>query len=161
ILRNLPSLGMLPDSHPYRFVFIDACQCGMKPYWARAFGIPDTMSSGDVIRHPILARAFLGWTGTVFSVGNDTQAIQYQQTLSYFYTLWLRGFTLEQCVKACSKFGSPGAPYDPAGIMNIQLPLGLPQDYLSWQAHPTPGQKPDLPGGFTRIYGYSGLTRTG
>ncbi|MGD0743720.1 MAG: hypothetical protein ABSA45_01060 [Verrucomicrobiota bacterium] len=51
-----------PDwKHPYRFVFLNACQTADNDHFAHAFGIPDRITSQDL--NSKLPQAYLGWVG--------------------------------------------------------------------------------------------------
>src|SRR5213594_3064640 len=53
---------ILDINHPYRFVFLDACQTGKTALWAEAFGIPGKMIAYNKIRnHLELASGGLGY----------------------------------------------------------------------------------------------------
>lgn len=74
--------------------------------------------------------------------------------LSFFFSLWQGGqFTLEQCANACSRFGDPGPPYDPLGIIHIHFPLGAIYRQLFDEIL-------DFPENLV-IYGYPRITRLG
>jgi len=146
-----------PPQHPYRFVFLDACWTGADPKWARAFGIKKRITYSELASTPEKAQAFLGWSGIIFTPASHQICLDYQKTLAFFFNLWQLGFPLDQCVEACSNFGSPGFPYDPWYLIDITIPLGLPQNFYQYYG----GRKGDDPGSYTRIYGYPGITRTG
>ncbi len=147
--------------HPYRFVFLDCCYAGADSCWAQAFGIFGHSSFADVSGNPERACAFLGWNGEVANVYGSDECQEYSYTLSLFFELWQGGSSLDECVQACSRRGSPGPPLDPYNQINITFPLGLPKS--SFALPPTrPGAAPNpLPGAYISYYGYPGLTRLG
>lgn len=138
---------------PYRFVFFDCCEAAKDTTWAYAFGIPRTITESDVETHPERQRAFLGYTGDTYSWNDETEYDEYEDTLQFFFELWQDGFTLSDCVDACSYLGWPGPATDPYHEVTIQIPIGLPLGFnYSWG-------KP--PGSLKKIYGYPEITRTG
>ena len=144
-------------NHPYRLVFLDACQTGNGPGWANAFGIKDSLTYNDVQSHPEKAQAFVGWKGEVVSPAvasafNDS----YNLTLLAFFWLWQNGTPLTDCVYTCSHKSDLAdyienvLGYDAPDLL---IPLGAPQNYLS-----SGGTKL---GDATTFFGYPWITRLG
>lgn len=50
--------------HPYRFVFLDACDTADDSKWAHAFGIIDRITSTELENNPLAVQAFIGWNGS-------------------------------------------------------------------------------------------------
>lgn len=156
ILGNSYNFGQPEFAHPYRFVFLDCCDAG-DGLWYSSFGIPTYISYQDAETKPLEARAFLGWSGTVFSLTADTTIIDYgDNTLFMFFYLWGEEVPLKNAVYACQTIGNVNPAYDPYGLVYIDWPLGAPADFLS----KSPGPNDSLHSR-TRLYGYSSLTRSG
>jgi hypothetical protein len=155
IIGNTTLLGSpRARGHPYRFVFLDACWTGRVPLWAAAFGITESVTYQQLLDRPERVQAFLGWNRRIAMASNATEASAKQTTLTFFFGLWQRGWSLETCVEACSRFGHPPAFLDPTGLINITFPLGAVRfsDQL-----PVLVQSPES----KAIYGYPKITRTG
>jgi hypothetical protein len=160
-------------AHPYRFVFLDCCDTAGGTDWPKAFGIPARQISS--ISDPKMARAFLGWTGDVFSF-NGLIANEYLYTLSTFFgSCWQPGGgnTLQYCVDFCT---------DPMGLWTYFIQTGIitqQQWYSGGYVFPDGSAKDVWPigrsiyyspsasfqkypdGSLTKIYGYQYITRTG
>jgi hypothetical protein len=135
--------------HPYRFVFLDACQTADDLFWANAFGILGPMTSLDVERNPYRVQAFVGFKGHSQAQGSDSDWWDYEATYLTFFNAWMNGLTLEACLKTASSS-------DPIPPNNITLgfPLGkkfgLPYSLV-----------PGINDFRLVVYGYPWITRSG
>ena len=140
--------------HPYRLVFLDACETATDTLWAQAFGIPKTLTYQQLSSHPEKAQAFLGWKTVTAGMNTDQKAQDKQDTLNFFFSLWQSNrYPLEECYQACSKLGNPGPQYDPSGLVNIKFPLGALHNIENDGVIPWPASKV--------IYGCPRITRLG
>jgi hypothetical protein len=129
--------------HPYRFVFLNACDTAGGSCWARAFGIKDkiTYAQASQIGH---AQAFVGWVNESRAPENDDDWYNMEETYAVFYSAWMNEVPLEDCINAASSNSLP-------------LPLGEP---FPWYEYAFPSIYHTLPY-HIRILGYAGLTRSG
>src|SRR5690606_37643544 len=118
-LGNVRSVrGGIAASHPYRFVFLDACETAATKDWQRAFGFfYPPFSTSHVWNGDRPPRAFLGWQKPKTGLGNVyTTALTAQDfgtTLNVFYAAWMSGFTLDYCIRLASS-------------KSLALPLAVP-----------------------------------
>jgi len=116
-LKNSYTVTNYNNSNPYRFVFLDGCSTAAGKNWQRAFGIPDF---NEVARNKTGPQAYVGWANTVTDwLGGNEDPVQganiskaYTQTLNNFYTLWMRGSTLAECIdnSSLSLYGTAPLP---------------------------------------------------
>jgi hypothetical protein len=155
--------GMMPalhvPQHPYRFAFIDACRGAEKPYWAKAFGIPKSLSYSQLSENVDRAQAFLGWAlmqgnREIRAVGAPDGCEWYACTLWAFFDQWMDDVPLYSGAYLCAR-PSPlqWYIYDREGIY-----LDLPQ-VVTMGAPEQTGIKVD--GSSVKIYGYPYITRNG
>ena len=118
--------------HPYRFVFLDACNTASDLRWANAFGVLPNITSQQADAKPGRVQALLGWKTTP---GYPTPDGFYDKMLTEqrFFNAWMGQSDLITCINAAQ---------DP----NLTWPLGY--RYI-------------LPNGKWNIYGYPWITRTG
>jgi hypothetical protein len=83
--------------HPYRFVFIDACDTGAGNF-CEAFGIPaQTLSTNNFAAQGVESRAFVGMKSWKLNLDVLTWE-NYSLMTGYFLTDWLNGVNLQTCV---------------------------------------------------------------
>jgi trimeric autotransporter adhesin len=150
IASDLNNLGWLPKhgySHPYRFVFLDACETADDDRFAEAFGIiaPDTETQLGNWK----VQAFVGWVGSPRAPNSDAEWSEYTMTLYVFFSSWMQGSTT---LAACLNKASNPDPYG-NGSLILDFPLGI--KYTWFQQHI---------GGYSnsfhwKIYGYPNITR--
>ena len=140
VLQGKNSLQRL---HPYRFVFLDACDTAGGLCWAKAFGILPRLTAMEIYKNPEKGQAFLGWVnnepGPVYDSGFPSLA----KTYTVFFSAWMNGYPLEDCIN----FGNSTYPYGKDEGTE-----------LDWPFDRVP---PFWPNNFwMRIYGYAGLTKS-
>jgi len=83
--------------HPYRFIFIDACDAG-KANLCEAFGIPAfTVSTNYFATAGVESRAFVGFKSVKFNL-NEFTWYNYTAMTGWFIADWLRGLSVQDCV---------------------------------------------------------------
>jgi hypothetical protein len=136
------------NEHPYRFVFLNACDTADDPGWAHTFGICDRITTDELSDRPDRVQAFVGWNGEPRAPqGNEW----YDEAITYelFFNLWMAGYSLHSCIYISSQTNPTVPPY------TLNFPLGKKFDYpyngvLNCNNH-----------FHIRIYGYAGICRTG
>jgi hypothetical protein len=147
-LQNKYDANGIWNQHPYRFVFLNACDTADDPGWAHTFGICDRITTDELSDLPDRVQAFLGWNGEPRAPqGNEwsDEAITYE----LLFNLWMAGHSLHSCIYISSQSHPTVPPY------SLNFPLGKKFDY--WHS------------GFfgsnnrfrIRIYGYAGICRSG
>jgi hypothetical protein len=131
--------------HPYRFVFLDCCSAGTLA-WQHAFGITEMRLQSP--KDDRLARtgpqAFVGWTSDRPGCAGDASAWEhYGDTLEVFFSAWMLGYPLADCVK----FASDRHSTDPIYGRPLTKPFPVPKNKDLW------GWSSKL-----RIGGYRGIT---
>jgi hypothetical protein len=137
------------NGHPFRFVFLDACDTADNPDWAHAFGICTKITSDELADKPDRVQAFLGWNGEPRApVGNEWN----DEALTYavFSNYWMSRHSLHSCIYVASQKHPLG---DPSTTLNF--PLGKKFDY--WHS----GFLGSNNKFHLRIYGYAGVCREG
>jgi Bacterial TSP3 repeat len=147
-----PNQGM-QISHPYRFVFLNACDTANDRDWAHAFGILDSISPAQVAIRPLGAQAFLGWIGEPRAADGDDEWNDEGETFAVFFESWQAGYDLTQCIQLASSthpFGEDGP--------TLNFPLGKKFSHPYNLLHP--GQS--MANNFSlKIYGYPWIRREG
>jgi hypothetical protein len=150
-------------AHPYRFVFLNACETARDVGWARAFGIfPSVWWEGDATsieqagyRGP---QAFVGWAKKVAGPDfadewDDTYPSMpykgYGTMIEEFYAAWMSGVPLIQCVARASD------------SKEYAWPLPVPANRVRYTGPASPGGPPVNQTGPLIIFGNSGITRCG
>lgn len=106
-------------THRYRFVFLDCCWAGQDYDFANAFGIRKVIPKDTAIKYPHLEQAFLGWPVRVaFGAPGDAISLACGQHVVGFYSLWMQGVPLNQCVQAGQAKDANGG-YHPGGDPNV------------------------------------------
>lgn len=103
LLFNFFNLAKPNNYHPYRLVYIDACETGKGTY-CEAFGIPaKTLNRDFFTTAGLRSRAFLGFKGDV--TFNRQQWEARAARLAGFFTDWvINRKTLQQCVDNAANF---------------------------------------------------------
>jgi hypothetical protein len=172
-LGNSTAAAGIFCKHPYRFVFIDSCASAADERWQNAFGISDPPPTLSTVTPPDVQapRAFLGWVGWKTDLrGCQATAVlcnDYGTTLNAFYTLWMSGFTLDQCIRAASL----NYKYNQSDPSSLHYPLpvsGNEQCILSDGTSTDRGSASTTQPGvgysgtsWLKVVGYPGLTRDG
>jgi hypothetical protein len=144
-------------NHPYRFVFLDACQTEADFFWADSFGIPPKEMSDDWAKaNPAKANAIFGFTGDIAPVG-PMNASYYEYTLQTFFGMWQNpgDKPLVSCVDECSHTNSLFKLFQNLGFginENQIIPIGE----LKPNAEAIYGEA-----AFNKFYGYKYITRVG
>jgi hypothetical protein len=107
ILHNSRSNIVIIANNPYRFVFLDGCSTGATLDWQTAFGVAER---SEVTRSHTGAQAFVAWASDHAgwmngSSGANTDLLvakAFTKTLQYFYTDWMTGVPLAQCIDHAS-----------------------------------------------------------
>lgn len=129
ILGNGPFNGPVGDSgvaenNPYRFVFLDACSTAAQRKWYQAFGIVPAGAgvAEAAARCNIGPQAFVGWEKPNYNpYTRDVDVGQaYTETLLAFYTQWMCGHSVLQCV---------GYASDPTKVI-VPFPVPKNQNYI-------------------------------
>jgi hypothetical protein len=104
--NRLGNLGSLPPghkhAHPYRLVFLDACECGKREAWADAFGIVSGVHYAEWFQgrgEP--SQAMVAWPVDIDGVSWTPFAYQFysaQEHLANFFNLWMAGVPLIDCL---------------------------------------------------------------
>jgi hypothetical protein len=137
--------------HPYRFVFLNACDTAGANFWPHAFGIKDRITDAVATRtgHP---QAFVGWFNEARAPETDDDWNDEAETYAVFNGAWMSGWPLENCIRTASS-PFPQAPFD---SYYLNWPLGKDWPWyeyaLSSLYHPIPFH--------IKIFGYAGLTRS-
>ena len=138
--------------HPYRFVFLNACDTAGANFWAHAFGIKDKITYAQAGQRGS-AQAFMGWFNESRAPETDDDWNDMAQTYAVFFGAWMSGWPLENCYRTASS-PFPQAPFD---SYYLNFPLG--KDWPAFEYmfnsiyHVTPYR--------IRIFGYAGITRSG
>jgi hypothetical protein len=144
--KDYSNAGGWPRNHAYRFVFFNSCLTAKQPFWARAFGIYDHITTDEADAKPDRVQAFLGFPTTVRRPWCGVEDYDWYNVMAMFqgfFQLWMQGdgvYSLQECV-AYAKRPHQSWPLGYAG-MNLK----------------TATYNPLTP---TKIYGYPGITRTG
>ena len=150
--RFTPAKGMQCD-HPYRFVFLNACDTANDHDWAHAFGILDSISPAQVAIRPLGAQAFLGWIGEPRAPDNDDEWNDMAQTFAVFFDAWQSGqYTLQDCIDIASKTHPYGSSYP----ITLNFPLG--KKFFQIFGVPASGAANNFA---LKIYGYPLIMREG
>jgi len=90
--------------HPYRFVFLFACDVADLPEWSEAFGIRDEITPQQINAHPDWVQAFLGFQGSPPAPGTGDSQAWYDNgdMLEVFFQAWMQRSDLQQCIAAAS-----------------------------------------------------------
>ena len=109
-LNNYYAPSGLIAHNPYRFVFLDGCSTISAKDWRRAFGIYPVGVTNKLIRSKVGPQAYVGWLTphsgrfnfTDDSVDSVNVAKAGAQSLANFYSDWMRGKTLKECLDNAS-----------------------------------------------------------
>jgi len=148
-------------SHPYRVVFLNACETANNTDWASTFGIPETIDFKDLEAKQTGAQAFIGWYGdlrapwTSINPLNDDWGDQ-MQTMGVFFGAWMSGASLDTCIKMAS------SPYPLGNDHSIKLdfPLGIKYTWAQLKYGGLIGN-PVNNDFWIVVYGYRWITRDG
>jgi hypothetical protein len=125
--------------NPYRFVFLDGCASARTRHWQHAFGIMPMSGVVYPARNNLGPQAFVGWSGSVtgYTTGdprkvpnpNDAafyagMAEEYTKTLLVFYTRWMLGRPLAECISEASNVAQNICPLPVPGNEWILLLAG-------------------------------------
>jgi hypothetical protein len=145
-----PRTGIIHRGHPYRFVFLNACETANDSGWADTFGIPKTIKQSEVEDEPEKVQGFLGWNGSPAAPVTADDWDQTAQTYTVFFNAWMLGNPLADCLTSARSRNPFGD-----GSVILQKPLGI---YIGVNYYvPNLGNWLCKP----RIFGYPGITRNG
>ncbi|MEI8079288.1 MAG: hypothetical protein WCH61_06640 [bacterium] len=136
-LGNTYTKTNLITQKPFRFVFLDGCATASTPDWSRAFGI---YPLNEAPRDKVGPQAYLGWASDHAgwlngNVENDhTIALNiakaYTQTLQMFYSYWMSGKSLKECIDYVSSASLYGmAPFPVPEFKKVPI-YGPGYDYM-------------------------------
>ena len=95
---NIPTQSLHAAEHPYRFVYIDACDTGAG-HLSEAFGIPTmTIDTNFFASAGVESRAFVGFTSWKLNI-NLFSWQSYSLLTGWFLTDWLTGVQVQNCVE--------------------------------------------------------------
>ena len=126
-LKNLftKKKGLMAHN-PYRFVWLDGCATASGKDWRRAFGIYPIGKGAQqqAARNRSGPQAYVGWESVhggglnrADHASTDVDLVKgYTTTLSKFYSLWMQGFRVRQCIDQA------------AAVTAGQWPLPVPQN---------------------------------
>jgi hypothetical protein len=137
--------------HPYRFVFLNACDTADDDDWAHTFGVFDIITPAQLASRPLGAQAFLGWIGEPRAPDTDNDWNEMAQTLAVFFEAWQGGYNLQECIALASKthpFGSSGP--------TLNFPLG--KKFPQFFGVPAAGAANNFK---LKTYGYPWIKREG
>ena len=141
--------------HPYRFVFLNACDTATANFWTHAFGIKDRVSYAQASQRGS-AQAFMGWFNESRAPDTDDEWNDEAQTYAVFFGAWMSGWPLESCYRTASS-PFPQAPFD---SFYLNFPFGIDWKWIDYNGptwiygpHPLPYH--------IKIFGYAGITRSG
>ena len=146
-------------AHPYRFVFLNACETAENPNWSHAFGIPQIIQLKSLEANKRRPQAFLGWKGTVpIPYGDDmpTSFADYQRTMWVFIQDWMSLKPLTECIADASNRNFPDPFRNPP---HLARPLQVKENADIYKAL-FPDVKTE---GYSdlQIFGYPRITRDG
>lgn len=99
-LKNYLDTTKATNSHPYTFVFIDACSTGAATF-CELFGIPSrTVDVGYFSSVNMRARAFLGFKRDTMTNKQDVE--NRANMLGQFFWKWIRNVPLQTCVESAA-----------------------------------------------------------
>lgn len=139
-------------SHPFRFVFLDACLTGSDLAAAHAFGMPKTIKWNVALQYPEKLRAFIGYNERTGAV-SPTLANEYRKSLFIFFSMWQQDYPLGPLARACTR----KKPFDGTD-------WELPTDHsveLEYPLGADPGNPPTPIPRRLVIYGYERISRLG
>ena len=149
-----PRVGLIRH-HPYRFVFLNACNTADTADWAYTFGIYTSLGPDDISDWPLGVQAFLGWFGKPRAPTTDQEWRDMGDTYAVFYGAWMQGFSLTECISIASR-KHPPAPFD---VVTLDFPLGIKYTLLQQIFSDYPNL---MPNNFHPvIYGYPWIKRSG
>lgn len=119
-LGNFPPIGWKSKGpkyiHPYRFVMLEACECGSTPLWAEAFGIPNEAHNLDWFQaHGEPSQAMVGWVPEILMPSGLFSEIEFdsgEEHLSDFFNAWMSDDSLTDCL---DKAATPDSRWGPFG----------------------------------------------
>lgn len=136
--------GKIYQGHPYRFVFLNACDTADDPGWCETFGIPLRITEAMANKNGQV-QGFLGWHGKPKCPSSDDDWDNIEQTYALFFYNWQRGQPLAICTNLAE---NPSLSWP----LNIKF---TPQE-LSNPNYPLIGGN-----NFNLVlWGYPGITRT-
>jgi hypothetical protein len=145
--------------HPYRFVFLDACDTADKREWAHAFGILDSMTGEQVFSQPWKVQAFVGYIGSPRGPDSNDEWYEMAKTYVVFNDLWMNQFPLQECIDTASKT----KPFGNSLPITLGFPFGKKFDIF----HTSPPLNLIRPEDISvnnfslKVYGYPWIKRTG
>lgn len=100
--------------HPYRFIFLDACNTAKRKGWQHTFGVCDHISQGG-------DQAFVGWEGAAAGPATDTECLEYADTLWVLFDNWMSQVPLKTCLDLASDRNT--RPYGDSRTLTFPLPV--------------------------------------
>lgn len=157
LLDNLYPPSGPHRSHPYRFVFLDACETANDPNWSKAFGVLPRITSAELAQRPLKVQAFVGWHGSPRAPNSTEELYDYALTYGVLYSAWMNGFTLDDCITFASSQHPLPPPYD---SITLNFPLGTRfyGNGFYWALPPWGSHWNTFR---IQVMGYAGITRDG
>ncbi len=84
--------------HPYRFVFLYACDTADNTGWSDAFGVFTDITSAQAQAKPNRVQAFVGWSSPTSRPISSTQWSDFGAMQNTFYMSWMQEYNLEDCI---------------------------------------------------------------
>jgi hypothetical protein len=148
-LGNLSGKSGATPQHPYRFVFLNACDTADDDGWAHAFGIPDKITGAELDNGSSPPQAFVGWKGEPRAPNRDDDWNDVAETYTIFFSAWQNGYNLQECIDIASSSNPLGD-----GSVTLNFPLGkrfnIFQNYYGLRG---------LNNFHINVYGYRGIKR--
>jgi hypothetical protein len=148
-LGNLSGKSGATPQHPYRFVFLNACDTADDDGWAHAFGIPDKITGAELDNGSSPPQAFVGWKGEPRAPNSDDDWNDVAETYTIFFSAWQNGYNLQECIDIASSSNPLGD-----GSVTLNFPLGkrfnIFQNYYGLRG---------LNNFHINVYGYRGIKR--
>ena len=140
------------NQHPYRFVFLNACETADDYDWAHAFGIKYHLAQKDLDFNPLAVQAFVGWKGSPRGPDSTGEWYDEAETYAVFYGAWMNGANLDQCIKMASST----KPFGANNPITLNFPLGI--KFPAFQNYYGLGSINSFR---IHVYGYRGIKRAG
>jgi hypothetical protein len=86
--------------HPYRFVFLDACEVMKNPFFQTAFGISTPIYENDIDFNSQGPQALLGWVTLAAMPSSVDELTDWSIAMATFYVHWMTDSTVQDAFSA-------------------------------------------------------------
>ncbi|MBL9139758.1 MAG: hypothetical protein JNK85_28065 [Verrucomicrobiales bacterium] len=117
--------GGFTRGHPYRFVFLNACNTADLSGWTTAFGIIEAITSANLSDDPRGVQGFLGWQGKPRAAESVADFNELMKTYAVFFDAWMNETPLIGCVALASSRDPTGT-----GFPILDFPLGKKYTFI-------------------------------